>query len=62
MVVVTATPTKGAASRESDGEFVVPSLPPLLVELSDLVTVVSPAEYNVLVIVTVGEMSEVGPD
>lgn len=58
LAVVTTTPMKGAAFKDSAGEVVVPSFPSVLTGLSALVLVVSPAEYNVLVIVIVGDLSE----
>lgn len=45
---------KGAAFSDNDWEFVVPSVPSELADPSLLVLVVSPAEYNVIVVVNVG--------
>lgn len=58
--MVRTTPINGATLVENNGEFGVPSCFPLplvlvLAGVSDAVLVTSPAEYNVFVIVMVGE-------
>lgn len=58
--LASTTPMKGATFIEDNGEFGVPSCFPfalafVLAEESDVVLVTSPAEYNVFVIVMVGE-------